>query len=138
MGKELRVRALLPSPNRHTPRMRGIQYAAASPFHCGVSGYWIVRFRGRWQRRVRRVPPRSHGTKRPGCGNAVGLRQINTAAQYQRRCRRAVIPLKEYTFAWLQKVREWRRYSLKLCHPVSPLDCVQPGHSKKSGSAPDV
>jgi hypothetical protein len=31
---------------RHTPRMRGIQYAAASRFDTDASEYWITRFPG--------------------------------------------------------------------------------------------
>jgi len=35
-----------PNHRCHTPRMRGIQYAAASPYPTSASEYWITRFRG--------------------------------------------------------------------------------------------
>jgi hypothetical protein len=31
---------------RHTPRKRGIQYAATLPFNTVALEYWIIRFRG--------------------------------------------------------------------------------------------
>jgi hypothetical protein len=34
---------LCPNFNRHTPRKRGIQYAATSNFIAGTCVYWIVR-----------------------------------------------------------------------------------------------
>jgi hypothetical protein len=46
-GNGSRMSAISLSHHRcHTPRRRGIQYAAAFPYFTTAAEYWITRFRG--------------------------------------------------------------------------------------------